>query len=504
MRRPRTLLAISILASLAAAGGAPAQAPAVRIDPDLPFATRRILDVALEAPSLETGETAVASGDTVAGALTQVGGSLLLEGTVTGGVTAVDARVTLRPGARIDGRLTILAGTFVGTTMAAVRDSTIWLRQEPLRVVPAAGGGLLIEHVPPESPFPLKPAGLFGLVPYEYNRVDGLALGVRAELRQPRDQPRTELSFGPVLRTARWDDVGWDVAGLRELPRLGVTVGGRVYSITDTPERWQRADVINSLAALLLTHDRRTYHEREGYEVWVEREFLLPPVTVRAMWRDDAFDSLPSEDPFAVLDDDWPVNPPAMPGDGRALGAALRWDRRDAPEFPTRGLLAALELERWGFGGDFDFTRARADLRGYLPLGDGGSFASLRVIGAGRLGGRDTLAPQFRYRLGGARSLPGYDEPIETLTGERIGDRMALANLRLHVPLPWSNRVFERMYLVGMGDAGDAWVRGESAAWNAAAGAGLAGRGQTAYLGVFGAYGFESGEWKLYLLLGPW
>lgn len=482
-----------------------AQTPAVQVDERLPFATRRAIDIALDAPdaSVRSGETVVAAGDSVSGSLVQVGGRLTIEGVVAGNVTAIDAVVRLRPSAIVSGRISVLAGEFHGTTLASLAGPVLWLRDEPLRVVETPPGGLLVEFVPSrDPPFPVGLAGIYGLVIREYNNVDGLSFGIEAALRQRAAWPRTELRGGPVFRTARLEEVGWEVAGLRELPRLGgVTLGGRVYSISDSNQRWHRPDFANSVAALLFANEGRAYHEREGYELWLERSFVRSDVTLRARWRDDDFDSLDEQRPLALLadDGDWPANPPVEPGRGRALGTALVWDRRDHRSFTTAGTFAEARYDHWGLGGDFGFDHGEIDLRGWLPTGER-SFAALRVMAGGRLGAGDSLAPQFLYRLGGAGTVVGYD----ALDPELTGDRMAFANLRYHLAVASPGRVFRTLWLVGLADIGDAWFPSESAAWNTGLGAGLAGRGQTAYLGAYAAYGFESKEWKAYLVVRPW
>ncbi len=502
----RWILPVAALAQLAGAVGVVrAQELAVTIDPALPFATRRAIDIALDAAgaTVRGGETAVAAGDTISGPLAQIGGRLVIEGVVDGDITAVDAVVLVRPSAAIHGRVTVLAGALYGTTMGTIDGPTLWLRDEPLRVVESPAGGLLVEYVPrPEPGFPIAPAGTFGLVPYEYNGVDGLAFGFAVALRQRAAWPRTELQGGPVFRTERLEEVGWDVRGLREFPSLGGAIlGGRVYSISDTSQRWHRPDIVNSLASFLFAYDGRAYHEREGYELSVERAYVLPPVLLRVRWRDDGFDTLASEQPFTLFagDEDWPENPAVIAGDGRVLGASAAWDRRNDPAFTTGGLYAGAQYDHWGFGGDFEFDWGQVDLRGWLPTGEK-SFAALRVLAGGRLGDGEPLAPQFLYRLGGVGTVLGYDLLAPDLTG----DRMALANLRYNLAVASPGRMFQTLWLVGLADIGDAWFPDESAEWNAGLGAGFAGRGQAAYLGVLGAYGLESKEWKAYLIVQPW
>ena len=498
--RHGSALAAALAAALLARPAA-AQEPVVEVDPRIPFATRQIVERSLADPqsAVETGATVVAREETRPGSIVQLGGSILLEGRVEGDVLAVDSEVTLKPSAAIGGRLTVLAGRFYGTTLAELGEETVWLPEEGI-VVESGADTVRVRRVLREHPFPFGLGGVFGLVLHEYNGVDGLAFGVEAALRDREGQPPTELAGGPIFRTERMEDVGWWIGGLREFPRLkGVRLGAGAHSITDTAQRWHRSDFGNSVGALLFAYDDRAYHERTGYEVWAERTWVLTPLTLRVGWRDDDFDSLSSETPFVLFGDDgdWPVNPEVVPGRGRALGVRTTYDRRLDKEGLGPGLYLEGRYDRWGFGGDFEFDHGQVDARAFVPLGR--SVVSLRVAAGGRLGGADTLASQFLYRLGGARSVIGYDGLSERLTG----DRMALANLRFHVALP-GRRFMDRLYLVGLADVGEAWVEEEPVRWNTGLGAGLAGQGRRTYLGVFAGYGLESEEWHLYLLARPW
>jgi hypothetical protein len=494
--------ALPTLALLACGRSVFAQALEVELDPRMPFALERVIDVAVDAPGVVilTGDTAIGEGRTLSGPLVHFGGALVLEGAVEGDVTAVASEVYLRPTARIAGNLTIVGGRYYGTTMADVRGSTTWMRQEPVTVT-VASSRVTVDYEPPPGPgFPIEPRGLAGVVIHGYNGVDGLSFGLEAGLVRRRDWPRTELSGGPVFRTER-DDVGWRVAGLRELPRAGgIVVGADAYRLTTSPEAWHRGNLGNSLAALVFADDDRTYHERTGYELWVEKAFPLAALTVRGTWRDDDFESLPSRTPFALFgdDEDWRVNPPIEEGSGRALGARLTWDRRDDPSFPTRGAWAEGRLEHWGFGSDFGFDWAQGQVRLYRPLATSrGSFVALRAMAGGRLGGGDTLAPQFLYRLGGGSSVPGYDALNELLTG----DRMSFVTATVHQAVAGG---FTRLFLVGLASVGDAWLEGEDVEWNSAFGGGVAIHGRARYAGLFAVYGVEVGEWQIYTRIKPW
>lgn len=490
--------------ALLAASTLHAQDVTVEIDPRLPFATKRAIDIRLHAEDavVWTGDTRLEPGAVHDGSVVQLGGSLTLAGRVTGDLTAIDAEVHARPGARVDGDLTVLGGRLSGTATTAGRET--WLRNEPVAAVPVASGAWRIEFVEREEElgFPFETKGIAGIAVDDYNGVDGLLFGLVAGLKELPGQPRTELTFGPVFRTAR-RDVGWRVAGLRELPAArGVVVGGSTYRVTDSPERWHRSDFSNALASLFLADDDRTYFEKTGFEAWAERSFRTP-VTVRVRWRLDEFESLETQRPFAFVggDEDWPENPPIDEGQGRALGASVTFDRRNVPEFPTGGVWADARYDRWGFGGDFEFDWGQVEARAWLPLPVGdGSFAGLRAMGGGSLSAGDTLAPQFWFRIGGGSTIPGYDARTPFL----IGDRMAFGTATLHLGVPAGGRPFERIYVVGLGSIGDAWFDGEEFDPVASIGAGLAGHRQSVYLGAFGAYGIETEQWEFYVRISPW
>lgn len=476
-----------------AAGTARAQAPAVVVDQDLPDELRAPIEAALEGGRVETGSTAIAADETLPRGLVQLGGRLVLEGRVGGDVVAIEADVTVRPGAIVGGRLLVLRGILVGTSMASIEGGARWRRDAPVRVVGGPAGPIEIRHDPADRPFPIELEGLFGLVPRQYNNVDGLAFGVAAGLRRRPGYRHPVLVGGPVFRTER-HDVGWDVRlEVAPAPLGGVVIGARTHSITDSAERWHRSDLANTVGSLLFAHDDRVSFEREGYAAWVEAP-LGRWATLRLRWCDDDFASLPSARPFALFadDEDWRDNPPIEPGEGRALGLEVAVDRRAEGVLPASGFHLAARYDHWGWGGDFDFDWGEAELLGYRSLG--GVHLTGRVLVGGRLGGGDLLAPQFRYRLGGAGTIPGYEPLTEPLSG----DRAALVGIRVHVPVGGGP-----VALVGMADVGDAWRPDEDVDPRPSAGAGVALVGR-AYLGAFVAHGFDDGEWQGVLLVRPW
>lgn len=493
-----------VLAALLGISASPAiaQKPHVTIEDGVSSEVRQIVEPQLTESdvSVVVGDTTIGEGEKHSGSILQLGGALTLEGEVTGSVTAIDSEVTLRTSAVLGGDLIVVGGRYTGTTMADVGGRIDWRRRVPIEVVVETSGDVRIRPLDTGG-FPLELRGFYGLVLYEYNRVDGLLLGFpRVGLKRRYDGPQTDLYGGPVFRTSR-GDVGWDIGGSHEFSESGqFTLGGRFYSITDTRQRWHRPDGYNSVMAFLFANDFRVYYSREGYEIWGQSR-LAPGVTARLTWVDDEFGSLDNRRPFALFasDEDWLDNPPIAPGRGRSLGLRVDWDNRDNPRFSTRGVFAEGRYEHWGLGGDFNFDWGQVDLRGYLPTSRS-SFASARFMSGGRLGGGDSLPPQFWHRLGDFGTIPGYDP----LTPDLTGDRMVLLNVRYHQAVAELPKILDRVYAVALGDAGDAWFPDAELDWKRSLGGGVAASGRDSYFGVFAAYGFESELWRAYLLVRQW
>lgn len=463
-----------------------------------PAIRQAIVEALASSSTISTADTLwLRGGETHAGSLVQLGGTLIVEGRVEGDVTAIDTQVYVRPRATITGRLTVYAGGMYGSTMSTIDGGQAWLRDALVASVRGADGGADVVPVERDRGAPLALKGLLGFVPRQYNGVDGLAFGI-AVGTPFRPPPRTRFTGGPVFRSAR-DDVGWDVEIARELGG-GKEIGVQTYSITDSGERWHRRAFGNSVWSFLLAEDDRTYFQREGYRLFATLA-VDHGLSFGAHWRHDDFETLATELPFSLFgdDEDWVENPAITPGEGRALGGWLRYDARGEGPFATRGVFAEVRYNHWGFGGDFEFDWAHGDVRAYLPTG-GGSFASARVLAGGRLGGGPSLDPQFLYRLGGRSTVIGYPPLSETLTG----DRMAIAQLRYHQRIPVVTRFFSEGYLVGLLDVADAWFDRDSRAASVGVGGGVAGRHPGGYAGLFVAYGLESEEWKVYATIRPW
>lgn len=160
-----------------------------------------------------------------------------------------------------------------------------------------------------------------------------------------------------------------------------------------------------------------------------------------------------------------------------ALPITGEWERRDDPNAPTRGSFARLELTPFAGVGDLDSgLRARAEGRGYIPVGDGDSPSILALRGqAGTvIGASATRAPaDFLFHSGGGDTVRG--QPYQALGADLSGDGASGAGAFATLSAEWRQPLRRAFGMVAFIDAG--WVAaditGADSDWHAGAGLGL-------------------------------
>jgi outer membrane protein assembly factor BamA len=183
--------------------------------------------------------------------------------------------------------------------------------------------------------------------------------------------------------------------------------------VVDPIERWQLTNLENSLAFFLFRRDYRDYYEREGWYGqlgWRYRAFSGGVEFVNENHR-----SLAARSPWTILfntDDDYRTNAAIDGAELHSLTLTLGIDTRNHDERPSQGWYNSARIER-GLGGDLngddaDFTHYFLDLRRYNRVSRS-SVLALRWVSGGRIG-NELLPAQRQHVLGGAGSLPGYDQ----------------------------------------------------------------------------------------------
>ncbi|HKJ01032.1 MAG TPA: hypothetical protein VJ997_01220 [Longimicrobiales bacterium] len=235
-----------------------------------------------------------------------------------------------------------------------------------------------------------------------YNRVEGLSLGARGQIR-----PTTFL--GPLSLTAtvrlgsgdREPDARLDAT--RETLRRRVT-WSVFRELAPVDEDARDLGLGNSLTALLFGRDSGDYYRRSG--TWLE---WTPPSAERPSFRVRAYaeyhEGVEASTDFNlwhVADGAWAFRPNRPADEGWELGGLVTV----APWWGTdpRAAQGGLELTVQGAGGDFDYARASLVARTALPLPS--DFRLAVEAGAGTSWG--SPPPQRMWLVGGASSLRGF------------------------------------------------------------------------------------------------
>jgi len=291
----------------------------------------------------------------------------------------------------------------------------------------------------------------------DYNRVDLCRIGLTGEMQDPATMaPRIGGRF--EYATGRRRALYGVQLEQPLLPPGRLAFGVSMSRRTDHSELQQVDDIENSLALLFANQDYRDYFEREGfgaYLAWRVPDFSV--ISVHA--RNDTYRSLEAQSGtrsifgrHRVLRD----NPLVDEGDIHAV--LLRLERQTRRTARTRaGLYHWIELERsgHGMGGDFEYTRALADLRSVLRLSPTATLA-LRAVGGTTVTG--VLPLQKEFTTGGVDGLRAH------AFAQYRGNQLLLAQAEFTTAL-WRVRPsgFDAgLHAIAFVDAGRAWGDGGS------------------------------------------
>ncbi len=232
-----------------------------------------------------------------------------------------------------------------------------------------------------------------------------------------------------------------------------IAVGASFVRRTDHLDLQQTEDFENTLAMLFGRQDWRDYFEREGlgaYLSWRVPDFSTVSVHVRS----DDYRSLElrrGTRSWTNAGRTLRENPAV--DDGRIRAFQLRLERLVHRTRGTRaGVYHWIEFERGGagLGGDFDYTRALADLRTVFRLSPATTFSVRAVAGTN---GSGTLPRQREFVAGGVDGLRAH------AFSEFRGNQLALAQAEYALSLwPYVGRSSDPgIELLAFVDVGRAW-----------------------------------------------
>jgi hypothetical protein len=283
----------------------------------------------------------------------------------------------------------------------------------------------------------------------DYNRVDPFRLGVHYEAQMPFTQyprigARIEYAFGRE-RTLYGVQI--------EQPIGPFGLGVSAVRVTDHNDLQQVEDAENSLALLFARTDYRDYFEREGYGTYLSvRVRSLSTVSLHV--RSDQYRSLTLDsDTWSMFNQDKDLRPNPAIDEGEARTVTLRFERLAHRTHLTHaGFYHWIEIERAGgdLGGDFDYTRALADMRSVVRLSPA---TTLVLRGVGGYSPDGVLPAQKQFVTGGVDGLRAHD------IAQYRGNQMLLGQAEYVIGL-WRFRseAFEGgLHAITFVDAGRAW-----------------------------------------------
>ena len=385
------------------------------------------------------GRIEIEAGREVAGNVAVSGGPLVVAGHVTGSVLALNADVTLRPSARIDGELLIVGGGLDGLALARVAGpvrvyrSPLSYREEGDRIVAVADSArdseswwrrLERRHTGNRT------EALRVVEAGPYNRVEGLPIGLGPVAHQLVPWGSFDMEAAAVVRTgtsfnSEQGDVGHKLRGeVRFGDERGLGVGGRMYSVVDPVEAWQLTNLETALASFLFRRDYRDYFLRHGTSGYITL-YGARNLSLTGTYGAERWSSRETRNAFTIFnsDDPWRLNPAVDEGVFHLTTIALAWDTRTDPLDPWSGWLINADVEHGrgsidvpaptadsstvGRTGSTAYLRGFFDVRRYNRLGPDAQL-NLRVVLGGRLNG-DPLPLERRLSVDGPGVLPGFD-----------------------------------------------------------------------------------------------
>lgn len=278
---------------------------------------------------------------------------------------------------------------------------------------------------------------------FDFNRVHGVMLGGKYQVSSRLYWgERIYAEIGRGFSSEEWDYNFGAEKGF--FPKRRLTIGGHLYRMTDTNDRWRISPLENLLAELLFGKAYMDFFRRDGWEVYS----LLEPfkwLRLRLGYSDDRYESLSKRTDWYLFYDGnkgeprhrvyrarggWKIprsdapkreNLPIDEGEMRSLWVRCYIDLRDKRRYrqhhfieepsPSRdirnGWLGYIGAEIAGgrLGGDFDFSLVEFTVTKYI--GFRRHRFDLRLMGA-YTPDEGELPEQRRTYLGGLGSLRGY------------------------------------------------------------------------------------------------
>jgi hypothetical protein len=420
LRSPRLRVLLPVVVVLLVATPLPAQSVRTRGygEPDLDAVLREaIAGRAL----LVTRDTVISARDTVRGDVLVLSSRFIVDGTLQGNLTGVDANMYVRPNANITGRVNNVAGGYYPSELArvhAVEDRPL----APYRVL-KDGETYVIEGTVQRPKLSL----IGGFQVPEYNRVDGLRVELGPRILLPPFaglEPSVSGSIG--YATEREEVLGR--AELRLRRARSTLAFGWEDDITRTNDEWVRSQLNNSLSTFYNGKDYRNYYQAD--RVWVEfRRILERGPRESQYWiraQNESAHPLAAGDPFIIFKPDSIRSNPLIPS-ARVASAFLGLQSKWAGATSIWNLSGQVEVAGKVVGADEAYNAyAVSGLYAFRALAN--HTLEIETTFRGPLPGTETL-PQQRWNIvGGSGTLYTFD------VAQFRGDRLAFIETEYTIP----------------------------------------------------------------------
>lgn len=412
----------AVLSLMLMCAAAPLDAQSVRLrgygEPDLDALIRAQLS---SGARLILRDTVIASGDTLRGDVMVVRARFILEGTVFGDLTGVDANMYLRPNARVRGRVTNIAGGYYPSELAEVRS----VDDQPLAPyqVERTEDGYVIRGTVSRPALKL----LGGARLPEYNRVDGLRAEWGPSILLPPFIGVEPIISGSIgYATEREDAFGRAELKLR---RARSTLAfGWEDDITLTNEDWIRSQFKNSVSVIWNGKDYRNYYGAD--RTYLEFRRVLEKGTRTTQYWIRAQNELTrprvAGDPFIVFDPDSIRSNPAVPVQrvtSAFVGAQTEWQGLTS----LWNVAASVEAAAKILDSDRAYNAFTAEML-YAMKAIANHTLEIEGWFRGPLPGTESLPQQRWTFVGGSGTLYTFD------IGEFRGDRLAFVETEYTIP----------------------------------------------------------------------
>ncbi len=313
-------------------------------------------------------------------------------------------------------------------------------------------------------------------VAFDYNRVDGLFLGLKLDRNHKIYDNKPFQIYGGLGYAFSEKAVRFQL-GLDKFwgDEYRFAAGAELHDVTNTQDDWRVGQTENAVNALLFKNDFRDYFRTKGYSLQVSQN-LNSYLKLAAIYRADDYTSLTNRTRWAVFfpNQDFRVNPLIDNGTMRTVTGQLSFNTAEKIQMGKNhvkrvgwNIFGEAERSYQRLNSDFQFTRYQLSVTRYQPLS---RWENLDVrLMAGTATG--TLPLQKTFYLGGISTLRGFDYK------EFSGNNLVLVNVeyRISSGILKNDRIFflRPFSAILFMDTGYAWNHPTHSIRKTFAGAGL-------------------------------